>query len=41
MFEHDVIDASSIADANGRLAMVNNGTGYCNVTILNVEDDIV
>lgn len=39
MFEHSVINASEIANANGKLTMVNNGTEYCNVAILNSESD--
>ncbi|KAE9551083.1 hypothetical protein FO519_005698, partial [Halicephalobus sp. NKZ332] len=35
MFEHDVIDAKLLSEANGTLTMANNGTGPCIVTLLN------
>ena len=39
MFEHNVIDATNISLSTGKLTMANNGTGNCNVVILNTERD--
>ncbi|KAE9547336.1 hypothetical protein FO519_009453 [Halicephalobus sp. NKZ332] len=35
LFEHNVIDAKLLAEADGTLTMANNGTGPCIVTLLN------
>ncbi|KAE9547335.1 hypothetical protein FO519_009452 [Halicephalobus sp. NKZ332] len=35
LFEHDVIDAKLLAEADGTLTMANNGTEPCIVTLLN------
>ncbi|KAE9551186.1 hypothetical protein FO519_005599 [Halicephalobus sp. NKZ332] len=40
LFEHNVIDLSQVADGE-TITMVNNGTGYCNVTLLNIEKGTV
>ncbi|KAE9547947.1 hypothetical protein FO519_008846 [Halicephalobus sp. NKZ332] len=41
MFQHNIIDASLIVDTDETVAMVNNGTGYCNVTILNAMTESI
>ena len=40
LFDHDVIDITQVPDG-GRLTMVNNGTGYCNMTLINIEKRVL
>ena len=39
LFEHNVIDAKLLAEGNGTLTMVNNGTGDCVLVLLNPFKD--
>lgn len=36
-FEHNVIDIKSFVKDNSKLSMVNNGTGSCRISLLNLE----